>query len=348
MEWNDRLVREYELVPHLSNEFDHSLAARARALIEHQRAHWPLLREGYDAFARVETKRIDAGESFVIVQHNPRRVASTAAAVDKASVEARGCFLCPSSLPADEKGISYGQVVLLCNPFPVLEGHLSIVHRDHIEQKIEGHVELLLALAADLSPDYFVLYNGPACGASAPDHLHFQACRRSLLPIETTIRAGEPQTEALCAACEESARQTFEVFTVSDFGRSVIVFRGADPRELAQWAYTALGQLPLPPASAEPLVNLICTHDRGQWTVYLFPRKRHRPACFYAEGDGQLLVSPGAIDMAGVIVAPERRHFEKIGREQVEQVFSEVSLSEQEVNEVTERTCSAMGVEEIG
>ena len=95
------------------------------------------------------------------------------------------------------------------------------------------------------------------------------------------------------------------------------------------------------------MVNLICTYERRRWTVYLFPRARHRPACFYSDGSERLLVSPGAIDMAGVVVVPEREHFDRIGANEIRTIFSEVSLTEDEVNDVTERVCAAMGAEEI-
>ena len=345
MSWDERIISEEELMPYLRDPNNPTFSAQVDALIEHQKRTWPMLADGYTAFAAIETKRIEFDDSFVVVQHNPKRARSTAAAVDKASVEARKCFLCDAALPAEEKGIAYGYLTLVCNPFPVLDRHLSIVHRDHIEQKISGNVETLLALAAALSPDYFVLYNGPQCGASAPDHLHFQACSRELLPIENTVRAGDP--EAHCSVCEETAAQGLEVFTVTDAGRSVIVFRSSQVDELAPWIYAALAELPVAQSGVEPMVNLVCTYDRRQWTVYLFPRARHRPASFFAEGSERLLVSPGAIDMAGVIVVPEREHFDRIGADEVRAIFSEVSLSEEEVNDITGRVCAGMGGEEV-
>ena len=345
MSWDDRIISEDELLTYMADQCDPSLGGRANALFEQQKKTWPMLAEGYAAFAAVETKRIEFEDSFVVVQHNPKRARSTGAAVDKASVEARGCFLCDDALPIKEKGIAYGYLTILCNPFPVLDRHLSIVHRGHLEQKISGNVETLIALAATLAPDYFVLYNGPQCGASAPDHLHFQACSRALLPIENTVRRGDP--EAHCSVCEETAAQGLEVFTVTDAGRSLIVFRSNYADELAQWVYAALAELPEAQPGGEPMVNIICTYERRQWTIYLFPRARHRPASFFAEGSERLTVSPGAIDMAGVIVVPVREHFDRIGPEEVKAIFSEVSLSEDEVNEITARVCAGMGGEEI-
>lgn len=341
MNWDERIISGEELSRYLNGSDGRNLAARVSAMIEQQRANWPLLREGYTALAQIETKRIPVADSAVVVQHNPKRIRSTAAAVDKTSLEKRPCFLCSENLPVEEKGIAYGsELVILCNPFPILDRHLSIVHRKHIEQKIEGNIETLLGLAADLSPEYFVLYNGPRCGASAPDHLHFQACSRKLLPVEQELEACAPAEEAHCSVCEETRRDSFELFSLEGSGRSVIVFRGNDCAEVAEWFYRVLDELPRDREEIEPMINVICTFESGTYTLYLFPRKRHRPACFFAEGNERLLVSPGAIDMAGVVVVPEREHFAKLGREQMEAIYSEVSFDDATVNEILERVSS--------
>jgi hypothetical protein len=336
MNWDERIIGERELKELLKGGDDISLASLAKALVEHQKQNWPLLREGYRSLEAIETKTFQVREARVVVQHNPGRRKSTSARVDRASVEARGCFLCPDALPREEKGIAYDDLVILCNPFPILNDHLSIVHREHTEQKIAGNVELLLSLARDLGSDFFVLYNGPQCGASAPDHLHFQACSRQILPIEDDLGADEPSATEECAVCAES-RNNFELFTLTDCGRSVVVFRGNRWQTVAAWVYKTLASL-AGDFSAEPMINLIATHDSAEWTVYLFPRARHRPYCFYAEGDEQLMISPGAIDMAGVVVVPERDHFERVTAEKLEEVFAEVSMSVEEVDFIIEQT----------
>lgn len=338
MNRDERIIREEELNRYLRGESRAGLAARVEALIAQQRQAWPLLGEGYEALAMAETRRVRVAESEVVIQHNPKRIRSTAASVDKASIMGRQCFLCGDNLPPEEKGLEYGgDLVILCNPFPVLDRHLSIVHRGHFEQKINGYVEVMLSLASDLGPGYFILYNGPECGASAPDHFHLQACSRELLPIENDLRSGEPEQTAHCSVCEENARDTFELFTLAGCGRSVIVFRGNNERELAEWFYRVLAELPRESGKGEPMVNVVSTCDDGVWTVYLFPRARHRPACFFAEGDERLLVSPGAIDMAGVVVVPQHEDYLKIDGGRVSSIFAEVSSDEEAINELLER-----------
>src|SRR5262249_3427560 len=232
MSWENRLISRSELESYFEDENfddeDQTLAGRARALVRHQRDHWPMMRDGYRSFGSIETKRIAVAETEVVVQHNPGRIRSTAAAVDSSSVAARPCFLCEQNLPEEEKGIAWRDMVILCNPYPILDNHLSIVDRRHGSQQINGNARALLELARDLGSDFFALYNGPRCGASAPDHLHFQACSNSLLPIAEHLFDEEPALLEDCSSCEETAANTFELFTLGGCGRTVIVFRGGE------------------------------------------------------------------------------------------------------------------------
>lgn len=345
MNWGDRLIKSEELNGYLNSGDGGALVSKADALIRQQRATWPLLEEGYSSLERIESKRIAVAESEVIAQHNPKRIRSTNAAVDSASVGKRPCFLCSENLPVEEKGIAYGgDLVILCNPYPILDKHLSIVHRNHIRQQIAGNIETLLSLAADLSPDYFVLYNGPQCGASAPDHLHFQACSRKLLPIEQELIETDPAEETDCNVCEEMRRDSFELFALEGCGRSVVVFRGNDSEEIAQWFYRTLESMPRAADAIEPMLNIICAYDKGAYTIYMFPRARHRPARFFAQGDERMLISPGAIDMAGVVVVPEHDHFLKLDGKLMEAIYSEVSCSEEIINRMLERVTSGAEV----
>jgi hypothetical protein len=336
--WSDHIIGDKELTPYLKDPHDRRWAARANALIEQQRATWPLLAEGIAALAEVETRRVPVAESEVVIQHNPRRIRSTAAAVDKTSIEKRPCFLCAENLPPEEKGLAYGEEIgIFCNPFPVLNQHLTIVHRHHVEQTIAGNFELLMGLAADLAPDYFALYNGPQCGASAPDHLHFQACSRDVLPIAEELMAEMAADPAHCEVCEAMPRDQFELFTMAGCGRSVIVLRGNHLEEVARWFYRIIDELPRADDYTEPMMNIVCIYESGTFTTFLFPRTKHRPASFFAEGDERLIVSPGAIDMAGIIVTPRHEDFARLDGARVEAIFAEVSPGDDEVNVILER-----------
>lgn len=340
--WRERILTEAELKPFLKEQHNYRFSVDVVALIEHQKAHWPRLAEGYRALSKIETKRIEADGSSVIVQHNPARVRSTAAAVDKASVQARKCFLCAENLPLEEKGLEYNEnLIILCNPYPVVNHHLVIAHKHHIEQKIAAHLEDLLSLAFDLGEDYFVLYNGAECGASAPDHFHLQAGSRAGLPIEEVLKASEPPAQIECDVCEDLARRDFELFTIADFGRSAIIFRGASRIEISLWTKEIFQALAQATGKSEAMMNLICFFERGIFTLILFPRARHRPACFFADGEDRLVISPGAVDMAGILVMPEHAHYEKIDAAQIEAIFSEVSLNIEVVEEVVGQACQS-------
>ena len=349
MNWDRVIIKDRELGAYGDEDDDPTLETLMAALIDQQYDNWPLFHDGIDAFTMIETKGVRVEESEVLVQYNPHRIRSTAASVDKESVQRRPCFLCPDSLPPEEKGIAYGDdLVILCNPFPVLERHLSVVHREHIPQQIEGNIETLLSLAQDLGSSHFVLYNGPECGASAPDHLHFQACSRELLPIEKNLYDDDPKMAEDCSYCEQTAFSMFELFTLGGCGRSVVVFRAGNPDEVAKWIYEVINELALQTDKTEPLINIVCTYDPKLWTVYLFPRAKHRPGSFYVEGEGRLLVSPGAIDMAGVVVIPERESYDKIDGTLLGAIFSEVSMNTEVVNDLVDGICSIPGLEERG
>ena len=311
------------------------LAGAVAGLIAQQKASWPQLARGYAALDAVQTRPIQVGRSGVVLQHNPGRIRNTTADVAAAAAGERPCFLCPGSLPPEERGIPFGaDLVILCNPVPILDRHLSIVHRDHVPQRLDGSVGALLELAESLGPRFFVLYNGPRCGASAPDHLHFQACARDLLPVERDLAGRAPGSAA-------GDGEGCVVLPAQDYGRSVIVLRARDRGTLGHWIQEVVGALP-GNGGEEPLVNIVCAAGLDQLTAFVFPRARHRPSAYFAGGDERLLVSPGAIDMAGVVVLPERRDFERLDARRLAAVFDEVTLPGELVNQAMERACPAL------
>jgi hypothetical protein len=220
-------------------------------------------------------------------------------------VAKRACFLCPGNLPPEEKGIPFNsEFTIYCNPFPVLDKHLTIVHAEHRPQRIAGSVEALLELARAL-PDFFVIYNGPQCGASAPDHLHFQACSRRVFPIEQDA-------------------MTVNVPYIPDYARRVFVLRGADLARLVYDVNSLLEVLgEFGRDDTEPMLNIATFYAAGVWTAFVFPRGKHRPRVYET---GELTVSPGAIDLCGVFVVPLLSDFERIRGSDIERIFEEVTL----------------------
>src|SRR5262245_58997058 len=253
------------------------------SLFERQTRAWPLLAKGIQGLAQARTVELPIDWFSVFIRHIPHRVTSTTAPVDPESVAKRPCFLCTENLPVEEEGLEFGDdYTIYCNPFPIVDRHLTIAHRDHRPQRIANAFGRMLDLAAALS-GYFIIYNGPECGASAPDHMHFQAGSRRLFPIE---------------------KDTAEVpgITVPNYRRNVFRLRGKERTALidrTEYAIHLLASVSGKPV--EPLVNLAVFHQRGEWTAYLFPRSKHRPEMFHT---GELTVSPASIDLCGVFVVP--------------------------------------------
>src|SRR2546423_11596990 len=171
------------------------LAARAKRLLDEQVSEWGLLRENIAALGSVRTRSIPVDDFVLKVQFNPARLTSTAAKTDSKSIRERKCFLCAENRPPEQRGVDFGEdYLVLCNPFPIFPEHFTITHRAHRPQRIKDTFGDLLDLAAAMSPRYTVFYNGPKCGASAPDHLHFQAGDRGFMTIEGEYNRikGEP------------------------------------------------------------------------------------------------------------------------------------------------------------
>jgi hypothetical protein len=283
------------------------------ALFQRQVRAWRMLARGVEGLARAETRRVRIDWYDVFVRHIPHRVGSTTAAVDRESIAKRPCFLCAANLPAEEEGLAFGDdLTIYCNPFPIIQRHLTIAHREHREQRIAGNVGRMFDLAAAL-PGYFVIYNGPECGASAPDHLHFQAGSRNLYPIG-----------------KESARASG--LALNDYDRNVFVIRGGDRSAMIDRIERAIELLAEKTGRrTEPMVNIAVSHERGERITFLFPRRKHRPNVFHT---GELTVSPATIDLCGIFVVPIARDFEKISGADIAAIFREITLPDEQFREV--------------
>jgi hypothetical protein len=330
MSWEERIIGIESLRAYLPNKSEPGFRSMVEGLITQQLDTWPMLRDAVAGLERVEYKKLLASGMEVLAQFNPQRIVSTGAKVDAAAIKQRPCFLCADNLPPEERGVAFGDdFVALYNPFPVLPRHLVITSRRHIPQTIAGNFGTLLDLAMDLGGEYFALYNGAACGASAPDHLHFQACERRLPPMLREIERWERRV--LSNSFE------IEAFTLKDYRLNALIARGADRQALIGW-FNRVEKLlaEVTGAESEPMVNLVVMRDSAGWEVIVFPRSKHRPDCYFAEGEMKLTVSPAAIDLSGVLVVPEPRHFAKITSQDVERIYAEVTLDNARFGRVTE------------
>jgi Domain of unknown function (DUF4922) len=285
-------------------------------LFKRQARAWPQLADGIEGLAHATTRPVRIDWFDVFVRHIPHRMASTTASVDRESVAKRPCFLCAANLPPEEEGLPFDDdFTIYCNPFPIVDRHLTIAHNQHGSQRIASQFGNMLDIAARL-PGYFVVYNGPECGASAPDHMHFQAGSRALFPIEQ-------DTAGLTGV------------TVPNYGRNVLLLRGRDRSALIARMDRAIDLLAEATRKRpEPMVNIAVFHKRGEWVAYLFPRGKHRPQVFHT---GELTVSPASIDLCGIFVVPLAHDFERIAGDAISAIFREITLPDAQFQEVARK-----------
>jgi len=312
-----------------TNESD--LAIKARALLAQQKHHWRLLRQGYESLATVETRTFEFDGFVINVQFNPGRIISSSANVDEKSIKERKCFLCVENLPHEQRAVMYkDEYLILGNPYPIFAEHFTIAHRDHQPQEISCSFARLLDLSKDLQRYYLVFYNGPRCGASAPDHMHFQAGNKAFLPIE---REYDTIKQSLGEKLFE--KENLTVYSVTGYLRNFVALESTDKQALKS-AFDVFLSLfaKMTDAAHEPMVNIISTYKigngaestRGKWIVVIFPRAAHRPSHYYAEGERNILISPAAVDLGGVFITPLRKDFEKITKKDIVDILREVTL----------------------
>jgi hypothetical protein len=302
------------------------LAGQFAALLRQQQGTWDMLRRGYESLATVETRSFDFDGFQVKVQFNPGRITSSSAKVDDRSIRERKCFLCPANLPEDQRGILYrDEYLVLGNPFPIFPEHFTIPHIEHRPQLIFPALNVLLDLTRELSPDYTIVYNGPRCGASAPDHLHLQAGTAGFMPFESNIRTlTKDQGEILY---EDPG---IRAFSLRNYLRTVIVLESSD-QSILEKAFRGMVEAysRIEGGSEEPMMNLLSFISGGRNILAMFARSKHRPSFFYAEGEDRILLSPAAVDLGGVMTLPLEKDFRRMSREIIIQAFEEVSLPEE-------------------
>lgn len=244
----------------------------------------------------------------VVAQHNPARAVSSGAKLDKATIAKRKCFLCAENRPVDQPSVGYNEnFEILKNPFPILKKHLTIPLLRHERQEILPHFATMLDLSKDL-PDFTLLYNGPKCGASAPDHMHFQASQYGLTPLDE-----KPLSEFNIVDGE-----------IKNFGRKCYVFEGSDKQTICKQFEALYNKLEIKDDEWEPRMNVVAHYiaSTATWNVWVFARDKHRPS-YYEQGR---MISPGVIDMEGILVFPKPDDFADVDEAMIRQIYKEVSI----------------------
>jgi hypothetical protein len=292
-------------------------------LLTQQRNTWQKLAEAYAALDNVLVRDLHFDGFSVRLQFNPGRIFSSAANLDAEFLKKRSCFLCVEHLPEDQSGILYeNEFLVLCNPAPIFPQHYTISSVRHEPQSIEGVLATFLALAEDFGSCFHVIYNGPCCGASAPDHLHFQAFPTGTLPVEDEL---QDYRKRILVKCHEDV----SIYIRGGLGRSLLVVEGNNGVQVKSClsriiaaARNFLG------VSGEPMMNLVCTYHGGTWCIMIFLRRKHRPDVYFRTDDQKMLISPGAIDMGGFLITPFEKDFMRLDASLMEDIFREVALDE--------------------
>jgi hypothetical protein len=309
------------------------LSALCHEFLSEQKNAWQDLREGYESLEDVRERDLSCRDFLVRIQYNPRRLKSCTAGAGPNHENRQPCFLCLDHLPQGQKGILYrGEYLILCNPMPILSSHFTVSHLDHRFQAIDEHIGTFLELMVDLGSGWTVLYNGPKCGASAPDHLHFQVARSGQMPIEKENREGKRL--ALVKEVDDVL-----LYRVSNLGREAILLEGSDPMAVERafkGFLNALRKVLL--LDEEPMINIAGFYEERKWRLLIFPRRKHRPDAFFREGGARVVISPGAIDMGGLVITPVEKDFERLDAASVESIYREVSLE----GDIVEKTINAI------
>lgn len=295
-------------------------------LIEQQLVVWQTPRDNYAALQNVEVKEFKVKRSTIKVQFNPARIVSSAAKVDNKSLKERKCFLCAANRPEVQEGIAWGEnYTILINPFPIFPKHLTIPCNDHTDQRILSRIGDMMAIAKDL-PGFTLFYNGPKCGASAPDHMHFQAGNRGFLGFETDYLNADKKEVISNAGATLSL--------LSGLANAAFLIEAVEIDAATELFVTLYNALDIPEGEEEPMLNILCWSEEGKWKVAVFPRRKHRPACYSAEGDANILISPASVDMGGVFITPLEKDFKKITADDLEQILDEVCLDQSGVEKI--------------
>ncbi|MCX8109882.1 MAG: DUF4922 domain-containing protein [Syntrophorhabdaceae bacterium] len=297
-------------------------------LLSQQIMTWPKLRESYELLNKTKIKTIVCNGFTIKIQHNPGRSTSTLADTRPEAIGNRPCFLCLNNLPEKQKGILYRDYLILCNPAPVFYHHLTINSINHTPQEIEMNIGHLMGLSKDLGDSWIVLYNGPKCGASAPDHLHFQAIPRGNTPIEKELTYNKKSVKF-------SNTSHVSIYYGDSLGRVCLILKG-NYIEAIEAAFNRLMEAlkSIQKTSDEPMLNIAFFSDMGGLSLIVFPRSKHRPDVYFREDDARIAISPAVIEMTGVIVTPLERDFIRLDAETVESIYKEVSIDKKIIETV--------------
>lgn len=309
-----------------------NLDIKARQLLTAQLGEWKLAFDGYQSLNSVQSRSFEYDGFNIKLQFNPGRMVSSAAKVDAKSISERPCFLCKNNLPKEQRGIDINnKYLLLVNPFPIFPQHFTIPLYDHKPQLIYNYLDDMLDIAAGLNNSYTLFYNGPKCGASAPDHMHFQAGLTGFMPVDNEIdKVLEVKGEILFN------KDNTKLYAVNNYLRNLFVIKSDDKTSVKKLFEIIYGCLQPDPESNEPMMNILCRHVHNTWQMIIIPRIKHRPSQFFADGEHKILLSPASVDLGGVCILPREEDYLKITKDDITDIFSQIVLCDKDFAKLKE------------
>ena len=296
-----------------------------------QMEQWQLARDNFRNLHNIEQRSLTLDGMTLRVQYNPARIVSTGAKIDKKSIEKRPCFLCRKNRPEEQMSkVIDKNFEILVNPYPILPVHFTIPMRSHQPQSIYHNYGEIFRILMDY-PELMVFYNGPKCGASAPDHCHFQAGCNGVLPIQTGWQKYSRSLVEVYATPDGDS-----ISEIADYPSPALLIKSRSQKADAELFKLVYKSLPVCSGDTEPMMNLVCWRVDDIFMTVVFPRAKHRPDCYPSldaekpENENALMVSPGALDMGGLLITPRKEDFDKITAETAIGILREVSLSSEQ------------------
>lgn len=309
------------------------------SFVEDQLSEWSLAADNFKALERVHIREIEVNGLAVKLQFNPARMISSAAKLSKEDIAKRRCFLCEENRPDVQMNVPFDALNghkyhILVNPYPIFPDHLVVAKSTHRDQAIAGRFEDMLLLARTY-PECTFYYNGPRCGASAPDHHHFQGVPRGLMPLENSVDASCAQANNLLFRITSDSDAT--LYHYDNFSNGIFVIESSSADAAAALFYRLLSCAEIPEGDIEPRINLFCWNADGKYRTIIYFRKCHRSHHYFSDGPDHLTMSPGCADMAGLFIVPVEEEFHKITPRLISEMISEITISEDEQRLIIER-----------
>ena len=306
-----------------------SLAHQVSQLFHTQLSDWELAKSNYSRLNQTISREIEMPIYNAVVQFNPGRIRSASAKVDAKSLNQRPCFLCDHNRPKEQMHIDYlGKYRILINPFPIFRQHLTIPAIEHTPQLIAERVSDMLSLS-ELLTDYVIFYNGAKCGASAPDHMHFQAGEKGIIPFQESfnktlsyLQLIEERNDSVLAYIDQPTLRAFVLS--SSYPEQIQI----DFQRIMKAAAI------LQPSEAEPMMNILCWQEKENWKMVIYLRRAHRPKQYYETGDKQILISPASVEMGGLFVLAQEKDFLKMNADILTDVLGQILITSDEMKQI--------------